>query len=337
MSPIKGDGNGYANYVTGIRLLSVTRTEMKAHRLAVLLCLLLTNAPPSVSRSQQRESQTGRGAFIDAKLTSDGKLGVFTFNRTIPIPSEYQRDSLIFSPAPKELPVGLITDRSYIGTYDLATGLVKILWMQQNTKWLPGGYNLCIESLSGNSVLIQELAQPRRPHSFAGTQFYLLDIKSGRLKVVPIVRELARRGREVLHAHVVGPDGTLLLETTRRQQPAYLDPKTPLGLWVRYPSGEYVLLDNETHFFPNWSSNGMIYYSSSLSFPAAPNKGVKVYDVKGRTTQDVDYRSVREREYPDTQLSVNGFGGMVVSRKIKGTNPPTWKHDELKINTDLLK
>jgi hypothetical protein len=318
------------------RLAEGTTKAMKLNCLAISLVLSLTSVTSSVGGRQEREPQ-GRGEFIDAKLTADGRVGVFSFYRSVPLPDEYAGSAAIFSRAPRELPVGMVIGRTYIGTYDLQTGLIKILWMKENTHWILDGYKIYIHSLAGETALIRELAQPRRPYRWRPNEYSLLDIKSGRLKSVPLLQELARRRSRLQHVYLIDPDGTLLIVTARSNAPEFLDPNTLLGLWVRYPSGKYVLLDKATYFYRNYSSNGKIYYSASGGFPAPPHKGMKVYDVKKKTSQEIDYRSVSERDYPDAGLSVDGLGRLVFSWKIKDTHPAKWEHKTLDVNTDVLK
>jgi len=310
------------------------RNGMRLKCLLILLVLSLTS-DASCRGGLPKPKPQGRGDFIDAKMTSDGKVGLFTFNRTIPLSSEYQRSP--FSPPPKVMAVGLVVDRIYVGTYNLETGAIKILLMKENTEWIPGGYKLYITSLSGETALIWEYGQRRETSSWKPNGYYLLDIKSGRLNPLPLLVELAQRNSKLEHAYLIDPDGTLLIETGLPDAPAYADPRTPPGLWVRHPSGEYLLLDYKTNYYPEYSSDGKIYYSSASYFPAPPHQGMKVYNVKTRTSTEVDYRNVTKREYADSSLSIEGFGHLAVSRRIKDSHPAKWEEQTLEINTDALK
>ena len=289
----------------------------------------------TVSRWQENAPQKGRGAFIDAHLTSDDRLGVFTFNRVVPL-AEYRESPLSSSPASKKLLVGPITDRIYVGSYDLETGLIRILWMKESREKYPDAYKFYIDSVSGSKALIRGYGQPLVPYRWR-REYYLLDVKSGDFRPLPILRELARRGLRLHHEYLVDSDGTILFETTRPKQPVPVITDPTVDLWLRFPSGKYFLLDRRSHFFPNRSIDGLIYYSQSTGFPAPPHKGMMVYDVKQRISREVDYRTVAERKYPDVELSADLNGHLVVSRKVTFTRPEKWAHEVLKINTEVLK
>jgi hypothetical protein len=311
---------------------------MRLRCLTISLCLLVADAAASsVGRSQDAAPEKLNGAFIDARLTSDGRLGVFTFNRTTPLSSEYGGGPLIFSRAPKKLLVGPLADRIYVGSYDLETGLIKIFWMKENREWLPGSYKFYIVSVSGEKALVRGWGQPRVPYRWGSQDYYLLDVKSGDFQRLPIPHELAWRRIRLYQVYLVDSDGTMLFETTRPKQPVPVITVPPVDLWLRFPSGKYFLLDRRSHFFRNYSIDGKIYYSQTDYFPAPPHKGLKVYDVKKRISQEVDYRTVTERKYADIELSANGNGNLVASRKVKGTRPEKWEDEVLKINTDILK
>jgi hypothetical protein len=290
----------------------------------------------SVCRPQENASEKGRGAFIDAHLTSDGRLGVFTFNRVVPLPPEYGGSPLIFSPPPKKLVVGPITDRIYVGSYALETGLIRILWMKENREWLPGSYKFYIDSVSGAKALIRGYGQPRVPYQWT-EDYYLLDVKSGDFRQLPILRELAQRRLGLHHEYLVDSDGTILFETTPPDQPVPLNTDPPVDLWLRFPSGEYFLLDRRSHFFRNKSIDGLVYYSHSYSFPAPPQEGLKVYAVKQRISQEVEYRTVSERKYADIELSADLNGNLVVGRKVKGPRTEKWVYEVRKVSTEVLK
>jgi hypothetical protein len=310
---------------------------MKLRCLTIQLCLLVGNAAAfTVSRWQESTPEKGRGAFIGAHLTSDERLGVFTFNRVVPYSDEYGGSPMVFSPAPKPLLVGPITDRIYVGSYDLETGSIRILWKTENREWLPTSYKFSIDSVLGAKALIRSSGQPRVPYRWR-QDYYLLDVKSGDFRRLPILRELARRRVRLHHEYLVDSDGTVLFETTRPKQPVSVITEPPVDLWLRFPSGRYFLLDRHSHFFSNYSVDGKIYYSQSYGFPAPPHQGLKVYDVRKRLSQEVDYRTVSEREYADVDLSADLNGNLVVSRKVKGPRPEKWVHEVLKINTEILK
>jgi len=303
----------------------------------ILFLLLGQVVAPTVCRLQEDAPERGRGAFIDAHITSDGRLGVFTFNRVVPFSAEYGGSPSIFSPAPRKLRVGPLTDRIYVGSYDLDTGSIRILWVKENRAWLPGTYKFYVHSVSGATALIRGFGQPRVPYRWS-QDYYLVDVQTGNYRSLPVERELARRRARVYHATLVDSDGTVLFETTRPHQPVPVTTEPSLDLWLRFPSGKYFLLDRHSNFFRNYSSDGKIYYAQTTAFPAPPHQGLKVYDVEKRISQEVDYRTVKDRKYDEVDLSANANGKLVVRRKVTFTRPEKWGSEEvLKINTDILK
>ncbi len=161
-----------------------------------------------------------------------------------------------------------LRDRNIIGVFDPATGRVNIVHARENTEWQHGQGEFNIHDFKGRLAVITESGQ-RRSDYISDGHFYFLDLSTRNLALLPIGKDLAARGRDIGSFYLLDTRGTLLFVTPPRGAR-----KTGIEtneLWLRRPSGEYVLLAKASDYYGQ--SGGEVFYWS------LENRTMHAYDV----------------------------------------------------------
>jgi hypothetical protein len=181
-----------------------------------------------------------------------------------------------------------VSDRNFIGLYDLTTSTLRVLVTRDNTERLLDQGTLQISDLEGTTALILETGNLRYDAREI-ISLYLLDTKNPRLIPLPIQKELSQRGMAAVRLDLVNADGTLAMvvkHTSHTGLGGYGN-----GIVVRYPSGEYVQLSESAryresaHYRDRWPPGDEVIYELD------PGNGIKAFDIRTRTVREI-------RRYP---------------------------------------
>lgn len=274
---------------------------LQRHAVLIGICALVLSA--LLHASAPTPERVLPGKFVSAQLSSDGSIGVITFHRPLPVDRDYNINRGFFGRAPKPMPIGLVSDRNYVGVYYTATSAFRVVVRKDNTECLQGSGQFAVFWVKGTTALIGERCQLRNYDDAPG-KLYLLEISPDRLTAVPLREELAQRSATLAHVYLFNADGVMVIDTTD-----LLDIRAPseqlgderLALWVRYPSGEYIRLSDNAMYLRDWSTADEIFYVFG------PRLSRRAFNVRTKTTRDVPGTEERQerRSGPSRFLQVS--------------------------------
>lgn len=182
--------------------------------------------------------------FENAIIGREGRLGVFTYKQRIYRPAEGWRAF------PDGGPSKDLRNENGIGTYDLQSGSVRVLWRQNVTKsrWLPEA-SCSVAALAGTRALAVCGGQRRSDYQTDVERFWL-DVVTGETAPLPLQEELAARGREVQEMYLLDEEGMLALIVPLLDHPEGNRKLEPVReLLVRLPGGEYLRVGEIIHYY----------------------------------------------------------------------------------------
>jgi hypothetical protein len=238
---------------------------MKKYFIVFISILALT----SCERAKVRER------FTDAKITSDGKTGLFVFKRE----HYYPGTMGILGPGQ---PTRYVVNQSIIGSYDIASGEVRVLNRRDNeNRYVNESADFHIVELFGSRALIWGNDDKQ----------YWLDINSGALTVVPLKQELEARGREVGEINLVDENGTLIF--ANKSLGEVMNYSAPQEIWLRSANGEYERIVE----LPTGSSYGV--KRNELYLYSAKERAYLIYNFDSRTKRTSTSEEVPPRRNYD--------------------------------------
>ena len=212
--------------------------------------------------------------FVSARLADDKRTVLFSFHRFA------YRAATGWRAFPDGGIPDYAADINLLGTYDLQTRKIKMLRREKNSQWQPGSGLFTIHSTNGNEALISQGGQLRGPFKL-GVKYVLLDFKLGSSTDVDLKSDLAGHGRDSGQIYLVDGDGTLVFVTLSLEEAkdssAYRNSRLVPEIWVRTPSGDYVMAAVSAHY--QCTRNGEVIYwePSTREFMA--------FSITGRTTR----------------------------------------------------
>jgi len=258
--------------------------------------------------------------FISAEISSDGQTGIFVYKREVFYPGSM---GLFFSGTP---PVYLI-DQNVIGTYDISSGKVRVLYRKDNEEWMPGG-DFDIHSVFGNKALLAEGGQ-RRDYGEHDVKHYLLDLKTANLVPLSLKEDLAARGRDFGYYYLVDEKGTLIF-VNKALPDAYKTSATE-EIWLRRASGEYARISevpSGSEGYYNFKDNEVHFYSAAQHAYMIYNLDTKVF--RRGNPHDIPYRTYDQ--VIGFRVDDHGSPQPQIGRKIEGS----WRYEEARIDTKSL-
>lgn len=265
--------------------------------------------------------------FVSAEIARDGRTGVFTFTRRIYRPAADGIIPFFASGGSKSL-----VDRNYIATYEIATGQVQILHVEDNLlgPWMPGSGNFTVSHTYGDRVVVRQGGQ-RRSDGELEYRDYWLELDTGKLTRLPLEEELAEKGYEPGYFYLLDEEGTLVV-VSEPLEPNGAGDGGPRRLWVRSSDGiyhdvgpfkhYYGVADGEVHY---WSADGR-YTAYSLEsggrrHPSRAEYAQLSTDPKSRLDLRVDFA-----------VYYNDGHRLHVGRKIDGS----WEYEPLDLTVQDL-
>jgi hypothetical protein len=193
---------------------------------------------------QEREIKV-REAFTSARISRDQKIGLFVFKRE----HYYPGTMGLLGPG---TPDKFVVNVSMIGSYDMATGNVRVLYRRDNgNRWVDESNDFGIVDAFGSRALI-----------YADGDYHWLDLNSGELTKIPLIAELTSRGRGQGQVILVDELGSLILINKAFGQT--MNYSAPEEIWLRRPNGEYErMVQGSATFgdFYNVKVNELYFYS----------------------------------------------------------------------------
>lgn len=276
---------------------------MKNYLIAIAAILALTSCDPPKVRER----------FTNAKISPDGKTGLFVFKRE----HYYPGTMGILGPGQ---PTRYLLNQSIIGSYDMASTEVRVLNRRDNeNRYVHENADFHILEIFGSRALIVGNDE----------KYYWLDINSGALAVVPLKEELVARGREVGEINLVDEKGTLIL--ANKSLGEAMNYSAPQEIWLRRSNGEYERIvelspgsnygvkENELYFYSAKERASVIY-----NFEIGTKRTSKIEEVPRRK----NYYQVM-----DFNTAEHGSPQPRIGRKINGK----WIYQEAQINTSELR
>ncbi|MFC1735339.1 hypothetical protein ACFL1X_04430 [Candidatus Hydrogenedentota bacterium] len=202
----------------------------------LVLATILMLCPGCVSGYGPAENHS---AFVSAKLAGDERTVIFSYHEF------FYRRATGFRAFPDGGIPKYLTDRNYLGTYNMDSQEVRILASEKNTKWQNGQGNFFIVSVEGQMALISQAGQLRGPFAHDIERF-LVDVDSEEKIVFDLETDLAEHDRAGGQMYLVDAEGTLLLISPSIQEAEEnsnwnRDDSIVPEIWVRLPDGEYKL------------------------------------------------------------------------------------------------
>lgn len=274
--------------------------------IALLMLLGLTGC-------QEREIKV-REAFTSSQISHDEKIGLFVFKR-----EHYYPGSMgLLGPG---TPDKYVINVSMIGSYDMATGNVRVLYRRDNgDHWVDESKDFQIGDVFGSRALI-----------FADGDYHWLDLNSGALTKIPLIDELTSRGRGQGQVILVDELGSLILINKAFGQA--MNYSAPQEIWLRRPNGEY------ERMVPG-SANAGNYYNvkdNELYFYSPQERSYIAYNLQTRVR-----RKCAEKEVPkrwaegltaDFLTGDHGSPQPTIGKRVDGK----WDRHPAKIDTSKLR
>ena len=254
-----------------------------------------------------------RESFTDARLSPDGRTGLFVFKR-----ERYYPGTMGILGAGR--PDRYVVNETVIGSYDMATAAVRVLHRRDNKdRYVNETADFRVVQIFGPRALVWGNDDRQ----------YWLDIKTGALDVVPFRQELEARGREVGQIHLVDERGTLVFANKALGEA--MNYSAPQELWLRRPGGEYErvaeILSGSNYGFKD---NELYYYSPR-------GRTYLIYNLSSRTTRPFAGRDVPPLGRYDLAIGLHvadhGSPQPMIGRKVDGR----WTYEEAKIDTSELR
>lgn len=260
--------------------------------------------------------------FVSAKLAEDGCTALWTFHHFV-----YRPATGIRAFPDGGIPKYLI-DVNAFGVYDLEKKKLQVLFAEKNRQWQHGSGNLHLLAVKGNKALLSQGGQLKGPFKLH-LQHYLCDFKTGDMMVLSLKEDMAERGRDVGEIHLVDGDGMILMKTVAvakgsdggSRQDGVVD-----QLWLRYPSGEYVLAAT-SRFYQEYRDGELIYWQPDTRIHYAFNS-------KSRAVREI--KGYRNPPYVDVTRGVTPADGN--QRIDYGTsNDHHWSYEPTGLEAELVK
>lgn len=260
------------------RLVNV---PLALRRLAVASVLLVTAC--DLLGERRRESR-----FTDGRMLDD-RVVAFTFHDEVVRPGRV--DIALFRGRPSRQ----LRNVNGIGTYDLATGAVRVAWRRDHARsgWI--GASCGIAEVRGSRVLA--ICGGQRADYRTDHEDVVVDLETGSVEVVPVGLELARNGfdgffgRELL----LDADAGLAILGHRSVRQSATD--APKDLLVRRPTGEYVHVglasevvayrDGQLHFLSPEQRQLVFEVRTGRIAPARPEDAALRFQHAPRSAGDV--------------------------------------------------
>ncbi len=259
------------------------------------------------------EAPKVRESFTHAKVSPDGKTGLFVFKRE----HYYPGTMGLLGPG---RPDRYVVNQSIIGSYDMASGRVRVLNLMDNKTYINESRDFHILEIHGTRVLI----------SGNDDKFYWLDTNSATLSVLPLKQELAERGRDFGQVNLVDEDGTLIL--VNKSLAEALNYSAPHEIWIRRPNGEYERV-------AELSAGGGGNYGfkdDELYIYSGAERSFLVYNIYSGLKRKSKTGETSHRNYNqviDFHVAEHGSPQPSIARKIDGK----WIYQETQINTAELR
>lgn len=281
--------------------------------LLTLVLLLLAFVLPACTLTGFGPAED-HSSFISAQATDDGRSVIFTAQR------------LVYRPAAgwRAFPDGGIPyyskDEDIVGVYDLADRKLRVIEKQKNTYWQPGQGEFHVTHSKGRIAVISVGGQKKSDY-LTDVRHYLLDIRGGRLKQVPLRDDFAARGREMGYFYLLDEDGTMLLTALAAGTEHGRDAR--YEFWVRHPSGEYINL-----------GSGLDYYgleNGELIFWSLDEHALFAYDMAARTRRALGRYIPATQEGSGLDARLSSPGGKTLKLWVKSDGEWRMKETLLKI------
>lgn len=262
---------------------------------------------------QEREIKV-REAFTSARISHDEKIGLFVFKR-----EHYYPGSMgLLGPG---TPDKFVINTSMIGSYDMATGAVRVLYRRDNgNSWVNESNDFRIVDAFGSRGLI-----------YADGDYHWLDLNSGELTKIPLIDELTSRGRGQGQVILVDEQGSLIFINKAFGQA--MNYSAPYEMWLRRPNGEYERM-------VQGSANAGDFYdvkNNELYFYSPADRSYVAYNLQTRLR-----RKCAEKEVPkrwaasltaDFLTGDHGSPQPTIGTKVNGK----WDRHPAQIDTSKLR
>ncbi|HEV8428927.1 MAG TPA: hypothetical protein VGQ41_13575 [Pyrinomonadaceae bacterium] len=254
-----------------------------------------------------------RERFTDARISHDQKIGLFVFKR-----EHYYPGSIgILGPS---TPDRYVVNVSIIGSYDMATGAVRVLQRRDHGNlWVHESRDFHIVDAFGSRALIADEGNT-----------YWLDINSGALTEVPLYQESKSRGRGRGHYILVDEQGSLII--INKAQGQAMNYSAPEEIWLRRPNGEYErMLQGSANY-------GSFYgvKNSELYFYSDADRSYVAYNLHTRLRRKCGENEVPRRWAEDLTVDflTSNYGSPqpTIGKRVKNE----WIRHEAQIDTSKL-
>ena len=262
---------------------------------------------------QEREIKVREG-FTSARISHDEKIGLFVFKRE----HYYPGTMGLLGPG---TPDKFVVNASMIGSYDMATGDVRVLYRRDNgNRWVDESHDFGIVDAFGSRALI-----------YADGDYHWLDLNSGELTKIPLIAELTSRGRGQGQVILVDELGSLILINKAFGQA--MNYSAPEEIWLRRPNGEYERMVQGSATFGDFygvRNNELYFYSQA-------DRSYVAYNLQTRVR-----RKCAEKEVPrrwadgltaDFLTGDHGSPQPTIGKKVDGK----WIRQPAKIDTSKLR
>ena len=232
--------------------------------------------------------------FGNALVDQAGRLGVFTYKQRVYRPAAGWRAF------PDGGPSRDVRNENGIGTYDLQSGEVRVLWRQNvmKSRWLPEA-SCSVTALAGTRALAVCGGQRRSDYQTDAERFWL-DLVTGETVPLPLQEELASRGRELQELYLLDAAGALALIAPLPEHPEGDRKLEPVReLLVRRPSGEYLRVGEIIHYYG--------FHDGELHFWSADRRH-RVYNLASGSLRDGAYREYLALSEANAAIPSVSFG-----------------------------
>ncbi len=206
-----------------------------------------------------------------------------------------------------------VVDRNVIGLID-AAGASRTLHIAENTRWQHGQGQFAIAGFKGTTAVVAEGGQ-RRDDYLTDSHFYLVDISTAQVAEFPLKEDLAARGRRLGYSYLLDQNGTLLLMTwpsgNRRT-----DATSDNEIWLRKPSGEYVLVAKAADLYEQLQGK-LVYWELNT-------RTLFEYEVATGRAHAIRRHTPAPEVRPDTEVRVSSDGTALERWKRSGS---AWRYD----------
>ena len=277
---------------------------MKKYLVPILCILALSSCEPPKVRER----------FTDAEISPDGKSGLFVFKR-----EHYYPGSMgILGPG---RPDRYIVNLSIIGSYDIASGEVRVLQRRDNgDRYVNESLDFHIGGIFGSRAWVA-----------GNDQNFWLDRNSGALTIVPLKQEMLARGREFGEINLVDEKGTLIIATKSLGQS--MNYAAPQEIWLRRSNGEYERLLE----IPAGSGSNYGFKDNEFYFYSQKDRTYVAYNIDSRAKRNCKQEEVPHRRNYDMIVDFltddHGSPQPRIGRKTNGK----WTYQEAQIDTTELR